>query len=290
MNVEDGVEIAAAGGFSLGQAAPADPQLLAIFAAGRDSQLDRAIEGGNREFCAKHGFPRREIEVVIKVRALSVEIWVSGVAHSQIEIARRRAAAAGFALAGDADAFAIGDSRRDPDLEGLGLDLAAAGVGGLEGNRADGAVHGFLESDEDITLDVAALACPRAAGCGVLRESIAAGTAEVLLEKIAETGAAEVEFPPGAGCVSRLPPGLGVLPIRAECIIFFALLRVAQDLVGFVDFLKLGLCGFLVLGHVRVVFPREFAKGFFDVGAAGIARDTEGLVVVFEVGGHEGEI
>lgn len=48
MNVEYGVEIAAAGGLSFRQAAPADPELLAIFAAGRDSQLDRAIKGGNR--------------------------------------------------------------------------------------------------------------------------------------------------------------------------------------------------------------------------------------------------
>ena len=132
MNVEDGVEIAAAGSLTFRQAAPADAELLAIFTAGRDSQFDRAIKGGNREFRAKHGFPRREIEVVIKVRALGVEIWVSGVAHSQIEIARRRATAAGFALAGDADAFAIGDSGRDPDLERLGLDLAAVSVGGLE--------------------------------------------------------------------------------------------------------------------------------------------------------------
>ena len=48
MNVENGVEIAAAGGFSFRQTTAADPQLLAIFTAGRNSQLDRTIQGGNR--------------------------------------------------------------------------------------------------------------------------------------------------------------------------------------------------------------------------------------------------
>ena len=42
-----------------------------------------------------------------------------GVAHAQVEIARRAAVVAGFALAGHADAAAIGCSRRDAHLIGI---------------------------------------------------------------------------------------------------------------------------------------------------------------------------
>ena len=101
----------------------------------------------------------------------------------------------------------------------MGLDLAGARVGHLQGDRADGAVHGFLQRDEDVALDVAALALAGGGGpLAAFRESVAAATAEELLEEVAEAGAAEVELVAAAGrcgtapavarlagCPSRLP-------------------------------------------------------------------------------------
>ena len=136
-----------------------------------------------------------EIEVVVEVGALGVEIRVGGVADPQIEIAGGCAAAAGFALAGDADAFSGDDTGGDADLERVGVDLAGARVGHLQRDGADVAIHDFLQCDEDVALHVVALALAGGGGAlAAFRESVAAATAEELLEKVAESGAAEVEL------------------------------------------------------------------------------------------------
>ena len=80
--------------------------------------------------------------------------------------------------------------------------------------------------------------------------------------------------------------GVRVVPVGSELVVFFPLLRVAQDLVGLIDFLELLLGGFFVLGDVRMVLAGHFAERLLDVGGAGVAGDSEDFVVIFECGGH----
>ena len=106
-----------------------------------------------------------------------------------------------------------------------------------------------------------------------------------MLEEIAEAGAAEVELLRRAASAA-LAAGVGesaaALPIRAEMVVFPPFFRIAEHFVGFVDLLEFLLGGLFVLGDIRVVLAGEFAERLFDVVLAGIARDTEHGVVVFE--------
>jgi hypothetical protein len=61
--------------------------LLAVFGPGLDPQLDGAIERWHRDIRAKHGLPRRDVEVMIEVRPLAAEVRVDGVADAQKQIA-----------------------------------------------------------------------------------------------------------------------------------------------------------------------------------------------------------
>ena len=137
MDGEDRIVIAAFAGFPFRQAAAADAELLAVFAARGDAEFDGAVQRWHAELGAEHGFPWGEVEIVVKIVALGVEIWMGGVADSEIEIARFGTATADLTLAGDADAFAIGDAGGDADLEGVGFHLAGGGTGRLQGNRSD---------------------------------------------------------------------------------------------------------------------------------------------------------
>src|ERR1700744_5063269 len=50
-------------------------------------------------------------------------------------------------------------------------------------------------------------------------------------------------------------------PIGPQFVIFFAFVRVGQNLVGLVDFLEFFLGLLLVLGDVGMIFARQFAEG-----------------------------
>ena len=145
--VEGDEEVTALAGFAFGEAATADAEFLAVFAAGRDAEFDGAVQGGDDDFSAEHGFPGGEGEIVVEVGVASGKVWVSGVADAEEEIAWRAAGDSGAALGGDADTATVGGPWGDADLEGLGFALAGLAVEGLEGDGAGGAVHGFFEGD-----------------------------------------------------------------------------------------------------------------------------------------------
>ena len=92
------MEIAPFAGFAFGQAAVADAELMTVLAAGGHAEFDGSIEGGHADFRSQHRFPRRDVEIVVNVRALGVEIRVGGVAHPQVKIARFATARSRFAL------------------------------------------------------------------------------------------------------------------------------------------------------------------------------------------------
>src|SRR6188508_704937 len=61
------------------------------------------------------------------------------------------------------------------------------------------------------------------------------------------------------------------------------LLRIAQDLVGLVDFLEPGLGAFVTGIHIRVVLARELPEGLLDLLVRRRLRDAKRGVVVLEV-------
>ena len=87
-----------------------------------------------------------------------------------------------------------------------------------------------------------------------------------MFEEVAEAGAGEVEVAVAGGGVL----GIGFGWQGFELIVAGAFFGVAEDLVGFVDFLEGGFCGGFVSGGVRVVDSGELAEGLFDVCGGGV--------------------
>ena len=118
---------------------------------------------------------------------------------------------------------------------------------------------------------------------------------EVLFEKIAETGAVELEVralrhgsTSAIGCSVSAGGSRATLlvPVRSEGIVFLAFLWIAQDLVSFIDAFELFLGRRLVFGHIRVELAGELAESLFDLGLRGVTGHAENLVVVLEISCH----
>src|SRR5271168_5158665 len=134
-------------------------------------------------------------------------------------------------------------------------------------------MHDFIQGHQDVTLDVLAMlgevSSPAIASCLPETTRLTAATAKELLEEIAEPGAVKMKFgtvprPPGKATL-RLRGAFGMIPIFAELVVFSPFLRVAEDLVGFVDLLEFLLGGGFVPGDIGMVFAGEFAEGFLDL-------------------------
>src|ERR1039458_10289875 len=197
--------------------------------------------------------------------------------HAQIQIACHTAARTVLAASGNPQSLAFGDARGNFDLMGFGARTVPHADG------TDRAARSFFERDHDVAFHVAsalgefflgkiggtakaarATAHPRSKK--LLKEITKARAAKMGL-KIFTTGIAPAKslvagemFP--AGWRTKVRAGL---PIRAEFVVFFALGRVTQDLVGLVDFLEFFLSLLFVPGDVGMILPREFAEGFFQL-------------------------
>ena len=77
--------------------------------------------------------------------------------------------------------------------------------------------------------------------------------------------------------MGAMGPGKGMVQLL---VVFGTLLRVAQHVVGGIDFTHAGV-GIGSLIHVRVVLAHQLAVGFFQVFFAGLAVHTENLIVGF---------
>src|SRR6266446_4205723 len=138
----------------------------------------------------------------------------------------------------------------------------------------------FLERNHNVSFNiVTALRRRRSAPessspkCGV-----SAATAKKRFEEVAETGAVKFKFNTtisaavtiiSAARLLRAPIGWrleasGLIPIRAQLIVFLPLLRIAQYLIRFVDLFEFLLGGFFVLRHIRMVLARQFPECALD--------------------------
>jgi hypothetical protein len=74
-----------------------------------------------------------------------------------------------------------------------------------------------------------------------------------------------------------------VLPVGAEGVVFLALVRIGEHLVGLVDLFEACLGGLIARIHVGMIFARQLAIRLFDLVACGALLDSEDFVIVFVV-------
>src|SRR5207248_8794361 len=133
----------------------------------------------------------------------------------------------------------------------------------------------FFKGDKNVGFDIR----PAFGGCFASAESAERRTsttaAEKCFEEIAEASAAEFEFnaavatrliKSAAGLTAPLRRRLkstGLVPIRAELIVFLTLLRIAQDFVSLIDLLKFFFGGLFVFRDVGMIFARQFPERAF---------------------------
>src|SRR5882724_12003591 len=86
--------------------------------------------------------------------------------------------------------------------------------------------------------------------------------------------------------VRRRTKFLALLPIRAQRVVLLAFLGIAQDFVGFVEFLEALLRVGLVLGDVGMVLQRQLAESAANLLRGRRARHTQNLIVVLECDSH----
>ena len=204
---------------------------------------------------------------------------MGSVSHPKVKIPWLSAIDSGLALPGKAHPTTIDRPRLDPGLESMGFSRTRHAVDALEGNRALGSTHGLLKSDQDITFNImptpwvppASCRSPRCLG-EILWKPVTGAAAEILLEKIAEAGATKMKLvllTTSAASTVTLPPGRrlkisSLLPAGAKLIILFALLRIAENLVRFIDLFELFVRPRLTFGDVRMVFPSQLTKCLLD--------------------------
>ena len=75
--------------------------------------------------------------------------------------------------------------------------------------------------------------------------------------------------------------GVDLVGVEANLVVHLALLLVAENVVGFRDFLELLLGLFVARIDVGMIFAREFAEGLADVIRSGRLLDAEQCVIVF---------
>jgi len=77
-----------------------------------------------------------------------------------------------------------------------------------------------------------------------------------------------------------------LLPMLSAFIKKFAFCRIAQHLVGWIDFLKFFRRIGLILRRVRVMGAGQLSEGLLDFRRGCGARHSQRLVIVFKLNGH----
>src|SRR5437879_5199311 len=95
--------------FATRQATASDTEFLSILRAGRNADVDTAIEGGDCDACAEDGFPGREWRFVDEVVILDLEVGMFREVNTQIKIASSTTAGTKFAATGHAQPLSFSD-------------------------------------------------------------------------------------------------------------------------------------------------------------------------------------
>src|SRR5436305_13634354 len=159
----------------------------------------------------------------------------------------------------------------------------------------------FLKGDHDVCFHIGpSLGC-RTAPAEPTECGSAASAAKKRFEEIAEPSPTKLELDAAPSIASPLiksAAGLLTLPLRRgletawpvpigpKLIIFRPLLRIAQDLVRFVDLLEFFFGNLFILGHIRVVLARQLAKSAANFLLIRGFRHAECLVIISKLNWH----
>src|SRR5687767_8786206 len=163
-------------------------------------------------------------------------------------------------------------------------------------------MESFLERDHDVGFHVAAsLRAPWSLSETAAAEPTGPASApKECLKEITEPGSAELKFHAAVSRaiaaeaptrLLRTPSGRRLkssrlVPVRAQLVIFFPLLRIAQDLVSLVELLEFLLGHPLVLVDVGMVFAGQLAKRLLDFVVARRLGNAQGFVIISELDCH----
>ena len=192
-------------------------------------------------------------------------------------------------------------------LVGFGFLLARASIGSPHRNRSHGPLKHFLERDENVPSNVLTAKgfmgffVSVRSSIGIDRRSAArsaAASTKELFKKITEARALKLEIilitpnsllsgssSGSTGLRARLP---ACFPVGTQLIVLLATVRMAQDLIGFVDFLEFLLRHLLVFGDIGVILPRQRAESLLDFLVRGLGRHSQDPIIVLEFSGHDG--
>jgi len=137
------------------------------------------------------------------------------------------------------------------------------------------AAHRFPETDGNLVLQVRA---------GLLYLRPRAASAEKLAEQVAETGAAtpaevvsvEVELHPGVFRRRRSP----AVRVESKLVVSLALLGIGENVVRFLNLLEFFFRGLVTGIEVGMILARQAAVGLANILLAGLARDSQKVVVI----------
>ena len=149
------------------------------------------------------------------------------------------------------------------------------------------AAHGVPEIDFDLIFEVRARFAFRF-------RNRAAASAKKLAEEIAETRSAgarttaeikatKIEIHSGltrALPSSRIAARRQVVAVEAILVVHLPLLRVREDVVGFLDFLEFFFGSFIAGIQVRVILARQLAERRANILQAGLARHSQHFVII----------
>src|SRR6202030_185537 len=249
------------------------------------------------KFASQRSLRRWNPGFVDQVTSFDRKIRMPRQADPQKKIAALPAARSRFALAGQTNALSFVDPFRNFYLVRFRLVRVAP----AERNRPFRSVKRFFECDHDVGFDVASsFGASRPLPETAAKTTLPPSTTKKLFEKITEAGSAEFELDAAVtGSVAaessarllRTPSrwrleSTRLIPISTELVVFFPLLRIAQDFVGFIQLLEFFFRGRLVFVDVGMVLARQLAKRLLDIVVTGGLGNAQRLVVISKLNSH----
>ncbi len=265
----------------------AHPKRGVILCAGRDAHYFVAMEGRDVDFAAQHGREQVNMLSAAQVVARAGVSWVRIYTDSHEQVAGFAAISTGLAFAAQPELlpFAHAFFQVEPVL------LCA------EAEHSGAAVHGFFERYVDIGLQVIAV---NGSEIALARAASKFAAAKLPPEKLPQeffhtvvvfkigsierkigSSATRTARPPTTSRATVMLALLHILPVFAKFVVSRPFFRIAEHVMGFVDFFEFFLCVLVPFGFVRVVLFSQFPKGFFDFLCRGTFGDAKNFVIIF---------
>ena len=275
----------------------AETKTLSALRPRRNLQPRVSVQRRHTQLATERRLPWRQLHVMNQVIAFNRKIRMARQADAQEKVPAFTAARSRLALASEPDPLSLVHAFRNFDL--ITFDLV-----GIPASQRDGplrSVERFLKRDHDVRFDViSSFGAPRTLPKLAPAKTSLTSPAEKRLEEIAEASPAEFEVDPAAvarGITAKPATRLRVpsrwrlesarlVPVRSQLVVFLPLLRIAQDLVGFVDLFEFFFRRLLIFRDVRMMLARQLSERLLNLVGARRFRNAERLIIISELDCH----